>query len=257
MASPGIGSVGTTLGAASVSTTGVTTIQGSSAVVVVAWSDNQTFSSLADTINGGASGNTWTQIGSQQSYSTALMRAYYMSAGFNGGVNHVFTLNLSGATFALILAKSILAPNLSNILTGTESVVFDAASPYTSDNVISNSDGLAVGFCNSNSNNNPATYAVSGATPTSGWTIATDAQYLDGSATWTGSIKTQALGAAGTYNAGWTSTGSTEAAAGLVIFRGPVVYNVERPALETMDEALGAFSMLDVRAWKLRLAGIG
>lgn len=77
--------------ATAVTTAAITTTTGNLTVVVCIWfGAGVTFTSMAD-----SKGNTWTQIGSQQTTSgNAKMRMYY-AKNITGGASHTFTLTVS------------------------------------------------------------------------------------------------------------------------------------------------------------------
>ena len=214
----GATSKGRTSSATSVATTGVTTTTGSAFLAIVGMGGTQTFSSISDTINGSASGNTWTQIGSEVTFPTDRCRAYYVQNG-NGGANHVVTVTVSGAVAITVLLVELTGVLTASVLDGS-SLVADAASPFTSGNVATTqADEILVAGIIGASGSNPATHAISSASPASGWTIQTSAEETNGASFFTGAIATQTVSATGTYNGGFTESGASNAAVLLAAFK--------------------------------------
>jgi hypothetical protein len=220
-------SKGTTAGATTVSTTGVnTSASGSVLVALVGVGNAATFTSIADTINGAASGNTWNQIGAEVAVNAfGYARAYYVQNA-NGGTNHVVTVTVSASVSMSLLLVELTGVQTSSVLDGS-SFVLDSSSPFTSGGVSTTYDVDAlVGGLIGGSGSNPATHAISGAAPSSGWTIQTAAEELDGTQFWAGALATVDVSSTGTYNSGFTESGASEAVVLLAAFKlaaGPMI----------------------------------
>lgn len=196
---------------------------GSSFLVVVSWDVGLNFTSITDLIGGGASGNSFTQIGSEVSNIAGIYdsRSYYVSGGFNGGTNHEFRVALSGTGYWTISVTEITNVDTSTPITGTPVFALDASSPFASAGVTTAvANAMLVGFAASDSFSNPATFAAdASASPTSGWTLQTGATYTNGSVNYTLGVITQAVTATGTYNSAFTVAGASNNAVGLIAFR--------------------------------------
>lgn len=202
-------SKGRTGSGTSVGTTGVNTSSGSTFVVLLAFNNSTTFTSIADTINGSASGNTWTQIGTEPSISGGKFRAYYCQNG-NGGTNHVVTVTVGAATAITALMVEVTGVVTTSVTDGTSAFTLDSSSPFTSANVTTaNANDVLVAGVMGDSGSNPATHAISSASPSSGWTIQTSTEETNGASFWVGCMATQTVSATGTYNGGFTESGAT------------------------------------------------
>lgn len=194
----------------------------SSFVVLVTHDAAANYSAIADTINGAASGNGWTRIGSAVNSVGGYVdvHAFYVSSGFNGGNTHRFSVTLSASAYWTISVLEITSVNTSTPISGTPVFAADAGSPFNSAGVTTTAPNtLLVGLCATDSTTDPATYAAhSSAAPTSGWTVRSGATYTATGTNWSLSQKTQAVTAAGTYQAGWTCAGASNSATGLIAF---------------------------------------
>lgn len=227
----------------SISTTGVVTQPGSALVALLVWDSSSTFTSISDTINGGASGNTWVLIGSEQTYSTARTRAYYVTNA-NGGSNHVVTFTPSASCNCVILFVEITGIPASDAVDGTPSFVADASSPFTSGNVTTSTAGaMLVGGLVCNSGSNPATHAISSATPSSGWTIQSGAEETNGASFYTGCLATQVVSSTGTYNSGFTESGGSDSSVLLIAFKQTPIITSQPSNAEEYNGNTAAFSV--------------
>ncbi|HNB45654.1 MAG TPA: hypothetical protein PLL72_15755, partial [Burkholderiaceae bacterium] len=98
-----IGTRGTSSGS-SVSTGGGTSLGGSKnhGLMFVSFDATTTISSVSDTIGGGASGNTWTLVGSVLTSSSGAKLAAYRCYNWNGGASHVGSVSFSGTAYPVL-----------------------------------------------------------------------------------------------------------------------------------------------------------
>jgi hypothetical protein len=232
-------SKGVTSGATSVATTGVnTTASGSAFLVLVGFT--------ADTINGSPSGNTWTQIGSETAIgSSDKARAYYVENGA-GGSNHVVTLTLDSSVGQTILLIELTGVETSGVLDGS-SLSADTSSPYVSGGVTTTvADTILVGGLIGNAGITPSAHAISGATPSSGWTIHTAAEETGGSSFWAGALASVTVASTSTYSSGFTEDNSTGAAVLLAAFKlaaGAPTINAQPADAQAYNNDAAAFSV--------------
>jgi hypothetical protein len=211
---------GVTGAATSIGTTGVnTTASGSAFLVLVGFNGTAAFTSIADTINGSASGNTWTQIGSETAIgSSDKARAYYVQNG-NGGTNHVVTLTVDSTAGLTVLFIELTGVATTGVLDGS-SLSADTSSPYVSGGVTTTvADTILVGGLMGNAGVTPSPHGISGATPSSGWTIHTAAEETGGSSFWTGALASVTVASTGTYSSGFTEDNSSGGAVLLAAFK--------------------------------------
>jgi hypothetical protein len=197
---------------------------GSSFSILVQWGSAANFSSISDTIGGGASGNTWTQVGSEISNFNGLVdcRQYYVSAGFNGGTTHRFSVSLSASDYWSISVVEVLDVDTANPITGTP--VFgptDSATPFASTAVDTTAaNAMLVSTCIPNVSAGTVTFtADASSVPTSGWTVEAGATFGAASTNYVLSQMTQAVTSTGSYVGAWTATFATSAIVGLIAFR--------------------------------------
>lgn len=209
---------------------------GSSFSLLVTWQASENYSSgPTDTIGGGASGNTWTQVGSEVSSLGGLSdsRLYYVSGGFNGGTTHQFSVTFNASTFWTISVVEVTGVDTTTPVTGTPVFSSDTASPFASSSVTTTAaNATLVSQIHNNASSGSQTFnADSSASPTSGWTVQTGATYSSAATNWIVSQKTQVVTSTGTYNGAWTVTsGGTASAVGLIAFRDAPTGSVDQQA---------------------------
>lgn len=198
------------------STTGITTsVSGSSFVVFLCWTGNTP--TLSDTINGVASGNSWTQISATLTgYAGGLAALFYCQNG-NGGVNHVFTSTwLGGPEQTFILPVEITGGDLSSVLDQVSSPQWndDTSSPFTANAITpAQANELVLAFTLSLSSSGTETPTFG-----SGFSqvqYAADANHL------TGGVAQLVISAIASTNISYTlsGAGSTESVTCLVSFK--------------------------------------
>ena len=184
----------------SVTTGSVTTAStGSHFVIIVSCSSSSTINTPSD-----SKGNTYSAVG------TALTGGGVVSQKFEcingtGGTGHTFTGTKSGgASDGLTLIALEVTGAASASPSDGHNRQADSATPFTSPGVTTtNANDILIGLI-SDDLAADFTRSVSGASPTSGWTI--QQQENAGATYWTGAIKTQIVSATGTYNAGFDTT---------------------------------------------------
>ena len=197
VSSSNLGSAGTTLDTSPAVNTQAT---GSTGVVGVV-GDTGFFTSITDTINGAASGNTWTQIETELADGTSAnaSRMYYCQ-NMNGGNNHVFRLNKASGSFACIVFVELTTMLTSGALDQSGRQL-DTASPFdsTSETTLQPNEVLvACSFADDAGSN---TYVA-------GNSFTIQSQQTNGATSWTGAIATRVVTGTGSYNSTFTRTGA-------------------------------------------------
>jgi len=210
------------------STTGVTTsASGSTFVALMDWIDSQTFTSFTDTINGSASGNTWTQIGVERDSGTgaadgAKMRAY-IAQNANGGTNHVFSLQINAVGNGLmnVWVMEVTGAAASS-LDQSIGLLFSATSPMNSGSTGTTAQaaemivGLAAG--NNDSGTGSATIVSSGSNPAdANWSVAV--QESNSASFFTGGLAYAIVNATGAYNFSYTTGDATQGYSGILTLK--------------------------------------
>lgn len=203
----GVSSKGTTTGASSATTTGVSTSASGSTIYLAArWRDSATFTSISDN-----KGNTYTQIGTEVDEGTSSgtrFRRYYCENA-TGGAGHTATINISASTEITLLFLEITGGLTSGIL-DKSAQADDATSPYASGSTATTAQAneLLVGFGGADTGSNPGTHTASGSTPAAGsWTQQVTED--DGSTLWPASLWTAVVTATGAYEWSFTESGAT------------------------------------------------
>jgi hypothetical protein len=191
--------------ATSATTGTVTTTAGSTVVLAVVCQFAATFTSIGDNKS-----NTYTLIGSQQSDAGNNFwgRLYYCS-NISGGAGHTFNVVVSASVAITLLVVEI---------TGAATAAFDktaqqvdTASAFTSTATATTTQAaeMLIGFVAGDSGSNPATHAISGATPAGGWTIQAAAEETNGVNDLVGCLATNIVASTGAYESGFTESGAT------------------------------------------------
>jgi hypothetical protein len=185
----------------------------------MAWNNNAgNFSSITDNKS-----NTYTQIGAATAIAgtggSYLTRLYYCENA-TGGSSHQVTVTLSAAALLTIFLVEITGGATSSSL-DQHAETLDFSSPYSSGATATttNAADLLVSMYFGSSVSNPATHAQSGGTPSSGWTLQTNAEETNGSNRITGCTMTQIVAATGAYDGSWTESGSSGAAIYVAAFK--------------------------------------
>jgi hypothetical protein len=194
-------------GVTTLSTPAMNTVSGDAMVVALWTTQAQPFSSISDTVNGVATGNSWTQL-SVSPYGVGGSTFYlyvFTSQNVVGGNTHVVTVNISGGSSDLVLQASSFSGRASSgaLLDGTPVTYLEAGAhtTHTGPSLTTALNGSDL-FCvtSNNGNNN-----VDSFTAGSGWTIAS--QQLGSGTTYMPMMSEhQDNQNAGTYSGGWSST---------------------------------------------------
>lgn len=203
--------------ATSVTSAAVTTAaSGSTIVLALSWgfTNGGTFATISDN-----KGNTYTQIGTELVSGNHRARLYYCENAI-GGTGHTATFTINSADFMGIFFLEITGGATSGIL-DKNARQNDTTSPFTSGATATTAQAneMLVGFVSGDSGSNPATHGISGATPSTGWTIQAGAEEKNGSANVVGAIATNIVSATGAYTAGFTESGSSRAHVFIATFK--------------------------------------
>lgn len=208
----GVTTKATTTGATSVTSAGATTTTGSTVFVGVhcrSPGQGVTISSVADNKS-----NTYTEVtGSPIGMDTDFSRGYlYKCENITGGSGHTFTTTVNTSTEIVMVVIEITGAATSSIDSHNE--VLDTSSPFASGatGTTAQAAELVLGYIANNSGSNPATIAVSNATPSSGWTIPAGSNEQDGASLWPAGFAYVVVSSTGTYQSSFTASGATQAA---------------------------------------------
>lgn len=175
---------------------------------------------ISDTLNGSASGNTWTQIGTNFTGFGGGNAAIFYCQNGAGGTNHVITAAWSGGGTQQILlaAVEIIGGALTGLLDQISSPMWndDTSSPFTANAITpAQAAELVLAFCISISSSGTEV-------PTFGSGFST-VQYQGDANSITGGIAGQVINSTSSLNISYTlaGAGSTEAATALVSFKAP------------------------------------
>lgn len=204
----GVGQVskGTTTNAALVTTAAVDTAASGSLIVLAAhWRSSRAFVSIEDN-----KANSYVQVGTTISNGFSFGRVYYCQNAV-GGTGHTATLNISGATEIVLLFMEITGASLNGALDQVAQTTSDTSSPFTSGLTPATTfaDEMLVGFLCGGGTINPSTQTISGATPSTGWTIQVKEE--NGAALWPAGLATAVVSATGQYEAGFEESSATSA----------------------------------------------
>jgi hypothetical protein len=162
--------------------------------VWLAWSTSgATFTSLVDN-----KGNTYTQVGTEQSVS--LKTRLYVCENGAGGAGHTVTFTLSVADFITIFFGEAVGGVLDTAITAQGE---DSSSPYTiASGVPSQAESLVVAAIGTK-----GTGTITH-TESSGFGVVDEVS--DSGSFWTGAIATKTLSSAASQTISWTATNSTD-----------------------------------------------
>lgn len=214
---------GRTASATSISSSAITTSAGS-VLAACAVCDTGTFSGTPPISDN--KGNSWTQIDVEISNfgttgGSQRMRLYF-SELTTVGAGHTVTSSYSAAVPSTLLVVEIggLASgsfdksNKGNVHAAAPGPFATAATPATTQLI-----ELVLGAMFGISGANPASHAVSGATPSAGWTVHSGAEETDGTQFYTGCMGSVRVTNTGTYVASFTETGDTDAGVYVATFK--------------------------------------
>lgn len=198
-----------------------TAVSGSSfiAIVIMDTSDGVTFD-VSDTIDGAASGNTWTLIDSINTIVGSRSHIYKCENG-NGGTNHVFSISVSPTVYQSIVLLEI---------EGAASACVDQVDgwqqdPYSSTNYVQSGPvtttqaiELLIGIMVGNTSQNPTSFGInsSASNPSSGWGSPVISE-VNGANYWTFAIYQQRVTSTGNYSFAGTETGSPPTAVSHIV----------------------------------------
>jgi hypothetical protein len=175
---------------------------------------NVNFSSLVD-----SNSNTYTLVGSEQLIGSAPVngksRLYRCENGTGSG-SHTSTLTLSASAFKTVLFIELLH-GLSSGAFDKVAQGSDTTTPYASPatTTTAQANEMVVGALHGYSGDTTATHSLSGATPSTGWTIPSAAEEVNGATYWEGCMAYVRVTSTGTYQASFTDTTATSSARGI------------------------------------------
>jgi hypothetical protein len=183
----------------------ITTASGSTLATIFVWSSG-TFSSIVD-----SKSNSWTQIGTEITFGTSGKARAYFSVLTSTGASHTVTAAQTGTSAMSIFVVEITGESATPF--DKSANVKDTSSPFGSGVTATTTQAneLIVGLLIGQTGSNPGTHALdSSSTPTSGWSITSAAEELDGTSFFTGAIASVRVTATGAYQGVWTESGSAE-----------------------------------------------
>lgn len=197
--SAGVSTSGANTGGTTLVTSAISTTSGRTIDIVVVWSSGSTFTSITD-----SAGNTWTQIGSEVSFSSAIARRY-RAENITGSASHTFTLTLGSATLKSMFVVEVAGATASSF--DQQASQLDASSPFTSGltatTAQANEDIVEACLGTSSSATDTTTFTNSGVTELQ--------EIQDASQFWNGAVGLRSVTATGTYSADATMAASTSA----------------------------------------------
>lgn len=210
----GVSSKGTTSSGTSQATGSVTTqASGSLLITGELFQSTAIFSTVAD-----SKSNTYTQLGSEQSFATATGKArLYYKENAVGGASHTATFTNTGAANPITDFFAEFTGALTvGALDGTVQQVNDSSSPFTLAITPSAGNRVLVALFGGDSASNPATNAES-----SGFTVIANANETNGASFWTGCLAYKIVVGDGStaFTASFTETGGSSCAIILASFK--------------------------------------
>ena len=191
-------------GASPYTTTGITTAASGSSFLVVTFITGYGYTSPA-TVTGDNKGNTYTQLGSNQSIAGTQMAVYFATG--SGGSGHTLTI---GGGFSSIFTLSV---HFVEITGGTatspvdvQTITTDTTSPWNAQVTTTVANDLVLAFIANDGGTSP-NYSASGWTALNTWATANSA----------GGYKSAA--SAGNYDPAWTAGAGTNAALATVAIK--------------------------------------
>lgn len=212
-------------GGSSSATTGAitTNVSASSFLIFVIWyigpGSAGLVGTVSDTINGSASGNTYTQIGTDASFGGLITVQLFKCENGNGGVNHVAATSVVAGSSPLLGLIEVTGAALSSAVDQVSSPLWndDVASPFTANAItITQASELILAFTSTGtvSGTEVLTWGGSGGT-------FVQVQAEGDAARVTGAVAKLLVSAIATYNVSFTSAGAgtTECQTALVSFK--------------------------------------
>jgi hypothetical protein len=249
------GTKGRTGGATSQSTSAITTSAGS-VLAAAAITDTGTFSG---TPIDDSKGNSWAQINTEiTNFGTTggsqRMRLYYSELAFFGA-SHTVTMHVSASAPCTLLVVEIadcLVPGVfdktaqGNVHAVAPGPFATAATPLTAAQI-----ELILGAYFGVSSANPATHAVSGATPPAGWTVHAGAEETDGTVFYTGCLASVRVTQSNAYVASFTELGNADAGIYVATFKeNPELFAAARARrFARPRDGIGLQGSLDIKRW--------
>jgi hypothetical protein len=249
------GTKGRTSGATSISTSAITTSAGS-VLAAAAITDTGTFSG---TPIDDSKGNSWAQINTEitnfgSTGGSQRMRLYYSELAFFGASHTVaahFSASGPGTLLVVEIADGMVPGVFDQTAQGNVHAVAPgpfatAAAPLTTAQI-----ELILGAYFGISSANPATHAVSGATPSAGWTVHAGAEETDGTVFYTGCLASARVTQANAYVASFTEVGNTDAGIYVATFKeNPELFAAARARrFARPRDGVDMLGTLDVRRW--------
>lgn len=197
----GAHNIGQTTSATSVTTAALATTTGSGVVVLVTWSNSQTFTSITDSVGNPSP----TQIGTELSDAANMLSRLYYYPLITGNAAHTFTLTISGATACSIWAVECTTTNgVGILLDQTNQGLDNVGTNYDSPSITTTiANEFLFGGAVERSTLFSGTIIHN---PGNGFTL-TD-EITNAGFYWTGYSSTQVVSATGTYNTSWTNSGT-------------------------------------------------
>lgn len=120
-----------------------------------------------------------------------------------GRSGHIFTGTMSGAGVLSLFSGEFATTNGNGVTLDQSNQGNPVASPFGSGNIVTTIPiEVLLSLIGGNSGSNPATHAES-----TGFSLLTNAEELNGSANWTGCLASRVVSSTGTYAASWTESG--------------------------------------------------
>ena len=250
--SPGVSAVASH---ASSATTSAVTTTANSGIEIIVTATGTTAPTVSDAINGAATGNTWTQIGSRAevaSYPGSIWH-FKNESGARGAL-HTFT---AAAGDVSILVQEVLgdSPVVDVSTEGTD----NGASPWDSPTLTPTApDFLLVAGIGTNSAGSTETY-------TAGNSFTRQQQVQNGSLYWTCAVGTRVVtGGSGSYNSSWTAAyAPTSSGHTITAWKeasgGPSIggHGLDYDTMGTSGSSVGTSSFTSAASGSIILAGVG
>lgn len=220
------GDKGSTGGATTVATAGITTTSGNALVVVVA-TNSVNVTSVTDN-----KGNTFTPASSNPQNTTGSREYAFVAQNISGGAGHVITANLASSAIAAIATAEFSGRATSSVVASQTAFV---ESTRTASHVSGSSGALPVTGCDMVCAIADSAFIDQGTTEvytgTSGWTVPASAAVATAGATVTAYIAYLENVGTGSQQATWTNSAGTITAAS-------VLYALAPPASGGKGDAL-------------------
>jgi hypothetical protein len=185
-----------TTGAVTTGTTGSVILVACSASTGVSWAGSPVTDSKT---------NTWTEVGSEVSFTTDPRKhRLYQCTNCTGGTSHTFSCNATtNGTLEMFAVEFLNAATASAIDTSNQNA--DDASEYSVSVTTGTANTCIAAFVWSNSSSNPTTFNETGA-------FTEQDAITDGATLWPGQSATRCVTSTGTYTPSWTASGTSQSA---------------------------------------------